>query len=1058
MPEPTKTWGSMSEEERQPWYDMNKENRSQWRNAQEWARETYPTPTSEKIAENQRNLYDAPFPNNWATMSMENRTEWSKEHSRSPYTREEIDEALAAVDQRQNTLAHRQLNKDPLVSEHDTGVSLTAEGYNTIINAGANEVSGPGDEDAKDILELLAATPDPADPSKMIVPALEDPEIAQGLGITETPNGFVPFRPLSDNRRKEILSDVASTKGWTYENINKARLEDVIKNDSGQEAKDAAAWSLVIDYGWTPKDFSSRGVPISNLSISRFTDAQWKAYSLLSETTDGIDLIEYMNLNPQEQGAYMNYISQSLQAAISMNVGPDSLTLNDLKIGGVSSFNNRYGTDYKTWDALTRAFANKTMNLGQANAYIRLWTTAKRMDSTSKSNADTNTKADNISEASLLIAQGQSATTDDNIVMQAFTGSLDGETFMNIRNNPLQYSAVNNIFDSQVLSGWAEEGPWQGIIIKQVRELLGPEATEEEAMAEFQRRINPMSYIGNGKNFFDYEQVPWASYSGYQLGQHYSAMVGKSESAQVNKLIRSAMLGIERWKQTGASDPKTAGYLHFLMGIHMGAVKAGDDDLLEDLFKSAGLTAEGAHVTKLFLAHAQEAWGPLMAGDEVAGMSDIVQIVESRFLGLMNAVSIAASAGNLEQLGLPTDVARDIREIDSAMFALDDTEMQQIFDPEVGFEKPTRSAMGATKIDELYKIYVDIGIFDPGIVSSPTKMHDELWQAYSPVFGRFLTEEIAELDTSEKLAYGFRMIMSDRILAQAFKSSLYAAAIHNKAEGGGIRMNAHTTASMMNVFLARGGFTWVPMQTTSDGKHIIPVIVAAGPNWTGTHWISPTREAEDSRKTNGIAWNGTVGHLFKTSSSAEAQKHVTGIVSRNYINNIVGVPEADIRRLAAEVYQEEVVQNKYTPTLIDLHFALAIKLRDKGLANATVITIAEWGKQRLEQARTQGLDTLIIPQRNEIGGTALGVRGNPHIRIRQVGKKVGKQGGFFTTFGSRDELGIVFDIPWWEVHDSDMAAMKHPAKPRSAWSYFLQRDMGTGELFSGAQRSMRQTN
>ena len=434
----------------------------------------------------------------------------------------------------------------------------------------------------------------------------------------------------------------------------------------------------------------------------------------------------------------------------------------------------------------------------------------------------------------------------------------------------------------------------------------------------------------------------------------------------------------------------------------------------------------------------------------------------------MNAVSIAASASNLKQLGLPSGTADLISDLDSAMFALDEDtnwlwyfgedEYEQVFDPDVQLDSATRFAMGTTSIDELYRSFIDIGVFDPGLVTSSEKMHEELWKAYGPVFGRFLTEEIAELDTSEKLAYGFRMIMSDRILAQAFKSSLYAAAIHNKAEGAGIRMNAHTTASMMNVFLARGGFTWVPMQTTSDGKHIIPVIVAAGPNWTGKLWISPTKEKEDSRKTNGIAWNGTVGHLLKTSSSAEAQKHVTGIVSRNYINNIVGVPEADIRRLAAEVYQEEVVQNKYTPTLIDLHFALAIKLRDKGLANATVITIAEWGKQRLEQARTQGLDILIIPQRNEIGRTSLGIRGNPHIRISQVDKDVGKQGNFFITFGSRDETGIVFDIPWWEVHDSDMAAMKHPAKPRSAWSYFLQRDMGTGELFSEAQRRLRQTN
>jgi hypothetical protein len=310
-------------------------------------------------------------------------------------------------------------------------------------------------------------------------------------------------------------------------------------------------------------------------------------------------------------------------------------------------------------------------------------------------------------------------------------------------------------------------------------------------------------------------------------------------------------------------------------------------------------------------------------------------------------------------------------------------------------------------------------------------MHEELWQAYSPIFGRFLTKDIAELDTKEKLAYGFRMIMSDRILAQAFKSSLYATAIHNKAEGGGQRMSAHTTASMMNVFLSRGGFTWIPMQTTSDGKHIIPMVVAAGPNWTGQHWISPTKEKEDSRKTNGAAWNNTVAYLLNTASSAEAQKHITGIVSRNYTNNIVmsgdyGPTEADIKRLAAEVYQEEVVQNKYTPTLIDLHFALAIKLRDKKLANAMVITIAEWGKQRLEQARTQGLDILIEPQRNDIGRTSLGIRGNPHIRISQVDKDVGKQGGFFAMFGSKDEVGISFKIPWWEVHDSDMAGLTNP--------------------------------
>ena len=111
----------------------------------------------------------------------------------------------------------------------------------------------------------------------MKFPASDDPELAQLLGITDTPNGFVPFDPLSDERREEILSEEASTKGWSYENINKERLEDTLKNSSGQEARDAAAWSLVIDYGWTPEDFSSKGIPISNLTINDFTDTQWQA-------------------------------------------------------------------------------------------------------------------------------------------------------------------------------------------------------------------------------------------------------------------------------------------------------------------------------------------------------------------------------------------------------------------------------------------------------------------------------------------------------------------------------------------------------------------------------------------------------------------------------------------------------------------------------------------------------------------------------------------------------------------------------------------------------------
>jgi len=407
-----------------------------------------------------------------------------------------------------------------------------------------------------------------------------------------------------------------------------------------------------------------------------------------------------------------------------------------------------------------------------------------------------------------------------------------------------------------------------------------------------------------------------------------------------------------------------------------------------------------------------------MAGDEVTSISDLLVVTERRWVGLWKAASFAAGANANDMSGVLTPAAaKGIQGMShNNIWNVDDSDWR-VFD---GKDVDPDAQLKNTHMDELYRAFRDIELFTGSDVTADD-MHERLWKGFEGIFTGLLSQEERDgWSDSKKLAYGFRTLLSDNELKDAFKGAMYAVAISNKTPGSTFKFGPADLATLMTVYLNREGRALIPIQMTDEGR-MIPLVAAGGPNFTGNTWVRPDR-GEDARELNGAAFNNLVRGSLKGSSVVEAKDRISKVLVRNFPTDMVGADQAAVLASIERVYQKEILNNTSgkAPTLVELHFRVAEDLVATGNNNTMLQLIANWGRKQTNANALGDLHVRANPVTNDIAGTVRGRRGAPQVQMVQSEKVVDTAGGFFMEFGSKDQENIIFTIPWWQIYDEDL--------------------------------------
>ena len=966
-------------------------------------------------------------------------------------------------------------DSDGLVDYYDNGISISADGHNSIIDKIGSQMGGQNKAQMIDILDIFQAMPSTINPGKEI-PSFADAELAEQLGgpslLEETVNKLYPYPRISDEDKEKVIEVFAEQATLDAKDKRREYLIKEYKKRTKEGRIDIVS-ELMNDHGFLVEDFDWYDINIQDIAHvfspedersdilsavpepSRVFEASENDIERIESEIEGVigsdlatedkedlleDLLEEKNIideriarsiefqermkdpdfarmfmmSDEQRAGFMRQINRKENLLrLQMQDPFAGITRQDVLRGTLSLFNETHNTEYSSIQQLMSDFMGNRLTGEQENDVIRWNKQGNSFIDKSVNNSSQTSKIEAFLGETNKMYLGNPHLPSKVLPTSLLSGDPTAWAAMNFE-HPVTERVIQDI-------GMHHTTWYEGQVTLFQEMVKQGQLPIEEAGARIQsipsldnilERLSSGSYVSMSDSYTE-------KWIGDYLGKQAIIMRSGGEYPPIYlQKTRSALEIMERAAR-GEPVEELGGALAFFEGMMLGSGKQGSSALVDDLIKSAQGAEELTEVLTITLALAKEQWGPDYNQAGAESLHSMMVIGNKMLYNSLNTISMLSKDTLADTLN--TDVAAKIEKIHKTLSVATPigdarTAINGVKRGDPEYIKYT-DILKTSSMDEFLDVVDMLGLVDyPDVNASD----DEKAEHISLLMGSFFKLHEEEDTTTSWIPKEYegqqRLAYMLQILgADSTMSDAFTGALIIASSNP--YMDLSSVMNMTNYHMHNNGVTFVPGRYNEKGEMSQPEAVPYTDTFSGEMWLHGTPTHSSGSETY-YAWNNSLPEVIEKRGDK-----ATSILERSFPFGGAFIGKSMNKKAIQGLIASVVSEMSNEDTLMDLHIAVVKRLQkeDKGVP----LIVEGWANFFTNQSElggaSQGLGFEFVHDVNPVRPSfTKGYRGNPRLSIFVTAKEQDDAGGFFTKGTSRDTQGRSYALVDWIFEDSDM--------------------------------------